>query len=499
MFTLISRITVIPKEEPRHPCNPSPCGSNAVCKELNGAGSCTCLPDYFGDPYSGCRPECVMNSDCPRNRACVNNKCTDPCPGTCGINADCRVNNHVPTCICLPGFTGNPLQSCRPIPSKNLLFHTSLFSVITFYYLLLKLFLAVVEEPKNPCQPSPCGPFSQCRVVNGHAVCSCQTNYIGAPPTCRPECTVSTDCAQDKACINQKCRDPCPGTCGLNARCNVINHNPICSCPPGQVGDPFVRCIQEESKIPSNFKVPAIHDLLLERPVVKPSGNPCIPTPCGPNSVCRVVGDQAACSCLPNFIGRAPNCRPECTINAECPGNLACIRERCQDPCPGSCGVQTTCTVIKHSPNCQCIPGYTGDPFAGCSPVPVVEPVEDVRTPCNPSPCGANAVCREQNGAGSCTCIQDYFGDPYTGCRPECVTNTDCPRDKACLNNKCKNPCLGTCGINAECIVSNHFPSCFCLQGYTGNPSTACHLPPPSTYSYAFFFFQKHFYFPHFF
>lgn len=103
--------------------------------------------------------------------------------------------------------------------------------------------------------PSPCGPFSQCRVVNLHAVCSCQANYVGAPPMCRPECSVSTDCPQDKACINQKCRDPCPGTCGLNARCNVVNHNPICSCPSGQVGDPFIRCVQEESKRMSFIKL----------------------------------------------------------------------------------------------------------------------------------------------------------------------------------------------------------------------------------------------------
>ena len=92
-----------------------------MCKERNGAGSCTCLPEYTGDPYTGCRPECVMNTDCPRDRACVNNKCVDPCPGTCGLNAECRVVNHAPTCSCLPGYSGNALQACHlppPPPSK---------------------------------------------------------------------------------------------------------------------------------------------------------------------------------------------------------------------------------------------------------------------------------------------------------------------------------------------------------------------------------------------
>lgn len=53
---------------------------------------------------------------------------------------------------------------------------------------------------------------------------------------------VSSECPLDKACVNEKCVDPCPGTCGLAAKCNVVNHNPICSCPVGQTGDPFVRC-----------------------------------------------------------------------------------------------------------------------------------------------------------------------------------------------------------------------------------------------------------------
>lgn len=110
---------------------------------------------------------------------------------------------------------------------------------------------------------------------------------------------------------------------------------------------------------------------ILERPIAEvPSGNPCIPSPCGPYSQCRVVGNTPACSCLPNYIGRAPNCRPECTINAECPGNLACQNERCKDPCPGSCGPYSTCRVVEHSPICTCVSGYTGDPFARCVLIP---------------------------------------------------------------------------------------------------------------------------------
>lgn len=114
-------------------------------------------------------------------------------------------------------------------------------------------------------------------------------------------------------------------------------------------------------------------------------------------------------------------------------------------------------------------------------------PTEGPKMPCNPSPCGANAICKERNGAGSCICLPEYFGDPYTGCRPECVTNSDCDRSKACVNNKCRDPCPGTCGLNAECSVINHTPSCTCLPGYTGNPITACHMPPPPSKIILFF------------
>lgn len=110
--------------EPINPCNPSPCGTNAVCQEQNRAGSCTCLPEFFGDPYTECRPECVMNSDCPKTKACRNMKCQDPCVGVCGLNSECHVTNHSPYCSCFAGFTGNPSTSCHEIQRRTTLYNT---------------------------------------------------------------------------------------------------------------------------------------------------------------------------------------------------------------------------------------------------------------------------------------------------------------------------------------------------------------------------------------
>lgn len=80
------------------------------------------------------------------------------------------------------------------------------------------------------------------------AVCSCISGFVGAPPTCRPECVISSDCPKNEACTNQKCRDPCPGSCGRNTICNVINHNPVCVCRPGMTGDPFINCFPPRKK-----------------------------------------------------------------------------------------------------------------------------------------------------------------------------------------------------------------------------------------------------------
>jgi hypothetical protein len=70
------------------------------------------MQGYIGNPYDGCRPECVLNSDCPANLACIRNKCKDPCPGSCALNTECQVVNHLPSCTCNDGFIGDPFKYC---------------------------------------------------------------------------------------------------------------------------------------------------------------------------------------------------------------------------------------------------------------------------------------------------------------------------------------------------------------------------------------------------
>ena len=102
----------------------------------------------------------------------------------------------------------------------------------------------------DPCYPNPCGPNSNPpRNIGDRCDCRCQPGMIGSPPNCRPECVVNTECAKSEACLNNKCVDPCPGLCGVNAQCNVNNHFPICVCRPGYFGDPFIQCNRITSKL----------------------------------------------------------------------------------------------------------------------------------------------------------------------------------------------------------------------------------------------------------
>lgn len=314
-----------PLPEPTKPiytdsCVPSPCGPNSKCRDIGGAPICTCLLEYQGQPPN-CRPECTINSDCSKNFACINQKCSDPCPGSCGIGAQCNVINHTPTCSCREGLTGDPFVNC--------------------------VFKPVQEEPviTDPCNPSPCGSNAQC----SNGICTCLPEHHGDPyQGCRPECILNSDCAREKACSKNKCIDPCPGICGQNAECSVINHIPNCYCKKGYNGNAFIHC----SEITS--------------PVTK---DPCSPSPCGPNSLCRQINGQAVCSCVPEFVGSPPNCRPECVTSTECLLSKACVNQKCINPCPGSCGINAVCQVVNHSPICSCETRYTGDPFFRCVPI----------------------------------------------------------------------------------------------------------------------------------
>lgn len=250
-------------------------------------------------------------------------------PGVCGQNAECYVRGDKLQCRCLDGYNGDPKVRCE-------------------------------AQPDNPCEPSPCGPNTLCSVTPGNRpICACSPGFFGDALSfqgCKPECTVDNECSDDLACISTKCVDPCPGACGINSLCEVNTHRPVCFCPAGFMGNPYIRCEEKSEPIPPK-----------EEPGPPAPSNPCVPPPCGINAECRVQGQSAVCSCIGDYIGDPKDrCRPQCVTNADCADDKACIDQKCRDPCPGLCGVNAECEVVNHNPICFCPKELTGDPFRFC-------------------------------------------------------------------------------------------------------------------------------------
>lgn len=106
------------------------CGSGAECKVVNHFPVCRCLRGFNGDPFFQCKASfCNDNDQCPPDLACKGNNCKDPCEGVrCGANAKCWVVRHHATCICVPGYTGNPFEACAAVvEGMNLHFYHFIF------------------------------------------------------------------------------------------------------------------------------------------------------------------------------------------------------------------------------------------------------------------------------------------------------------------------------------------------------------------------------------
>lgn len=499
LLTLFCQFVAPPTPPPpKSPCSPSPCGANANCRTIGDQASCECIPEHHGNPFVACRPECISNSECTRNLACINNKCKDPCIGTCGVEAICTVTNHVPACSCPSGTTGDAFKYCRVEPKYE-----------------------TPVEKVDPCYPSPCKTGSVCRRSGDSAVCECIPGYYGNPYErgCYPECTINSDCPLTKACSNYKCIDPCLGeVCGYNAKCSVINHSPICSCPEKMVGDPFVQCKPVPEKRDPCYPSPCAQngicrvvngaascqypecvqneDCSLSKACFNQKcGDPCLEA-CGIDAICNVVNHKAVCSCPRGFVGSPfqqcsklaePLPRPECTSDDECSIDKACINQKCINPCTnGICGQNAECRVQTHRPVCVCRNGFTGNARSACyeigcrsdSECPPTEACvnKECTDPCRFTQCGRNALCKsDYNHKARCHCYDGYRGNPLISCeRPECTNNDECPYNLACQNEKCVDPC--NCGPSAQCIVNRHIPSCRCPPGYTGNPERSCEI-----------------------
>lgn len=62
----------------------------------------------------------------------------------------------------------------------------------------------------------------------------------------------------------------------------------------------------------------------------------------------------------------------------------------------------------------------------------------------------------------------------------ECLSDLDCPSEKACIGTQCLDPCTlrGACGENALCTTVLHRPRCSCPNCHTGRPDQHCKPEP---------------------
>ncbi len=158
--------------------------------------------------------------------------------------------------------------------------------------------------------------------MNHKSECRCLQGFEGNPRTrCEtPGCKSNDECPLDKACISRQCVNPCAydHPCAPNAECFVLTHRPQCRCPQGLVGDPHSYC---------------------QRPVVE--------------------------------------AEPECRKDADCHSNLACINEKCQNPCTvlNPCHPSAICKVLNTLPirttTCECPYGTIGSGYELCSKLPL--------------------------------------------------------------------------------------------------------------------------------
>lgn len=73
---------------------------------------------------------------------------------------------------------------------------------------------------------------------------------------------------------------------------------------------------------------------------------------------------------IPSVVATAESTtpKPECVVDGECSDALACIQQRCQDPCIvyDNCAPNAECHVIRHRAVCSCPDGFRGNANIQC-------------------------------------------------------------------------------------------------------------------------------------
>lgn len=253
------------------------------------------------EPNEQCHDGCQLDQECPTSRKCDGRtaQCYDPCTTKdpvlqckCGIDAICKTEHHEATCYCPPGYEGYPDKECRPIrecgvthncPGNLICLDSHTCGCPPTYsrqddYCFIKTQNCTTTNPCSPnqecvyvgpdasgfcvcphgyellsygeCRPislcegnNPCARGAVCRDKPGSYECTCPVDTIGDPyiKGCQPVtgCTTDHDCPADRECAtSRQCISPCH-ICAHNAECTARDHEAICVCAHGMIGEPY--------------------------------------------------------------------------------------------------------------------------------------------------------------------------------------------------------------------------------------------------------------------
>lgn len=192
-------------------------------------------------------------------------------------------------------------------------------------------------------------------------------------------CESDDQCPSTQQCYNAQCVSPCilGDACAANAECYGDNHRAACRCLPGFDGNPLLRCERVECRIDTDC--PSDRACINQHCI-----NPCANSPCASNAVCHVRNHNVACRCPEStpignplvYCERQPVAaiEPECRTDADCPSRLACINEKCAEPCHElrPCSQTAKCSVQDSVPVrtmiCTCAEGWVPNNEGECKP-----------------------------------------------------------------------------------------------------------------------------------
>ncbi|ROT61488.1 hypothetical protein C7M84_020740 [Penaeus vannamei] len=482
------------------------CAPNAECYVFQHTAGCRCPKDKpYGDPRFMCedksiqvdepKPECRVDADCPSQRACIDEHCVNPCHvlNPCDDTALCEVVDSVPVrtmiCICPEGFVMTEEGTCKLV-EKEVIPGCRADSECPVQEACIN------RMCRSPCD---CGRNAICEIINHRPVCTCQVGFQGNPDIgCFPVgCQQDADCEDDQACYDGVCANPClvDDPCSRNAECYAAQHRAQCRCPSGLQGDGYTECLvigcRAHSECPSDRG--CINNQCI---------SPCAyEDPCSPTAECVNHEHEARCRCPPGTTGNPkvqciPIVEPECRVDGDCESQLACIDERCVNPCAvlDPCDDTAICKVVDTLPVrtmlCVCPDGMVIEQGGSCDLLPPIKPgcTSDPECPSDkacfngfckdPCMCGPNAVCDIVEHHPVCSCKRGYEGDPEIRCDEiSCYSNDDCPTTHACRNGQCAPVCGPNnepCGEEAVCQGVSHEAVCYCPPGSRGNPRTQC-------------------------